>query len=108
VLALAPRAPAGKLVCVYGGALHNDLRPVAALAPFTYGADMQRATAGGYLEVDLYVPELIERDRDLRREPWFAEVKRLGRGEASRARTLLIRRGPGSYILLYPRSPRSP
>src|SRR5262249_44542167 len=64
VLALAPRAPSGKLVCVYGGALHNDLKPEPSLAPFTYGADVARATDGRYLEVDTFVPELIERDRD--------------------------------------------
>jgi hypothetical protein len=102
VLELAPRAPAGKLVCVYGGALHNDLQPEPSLAPFTYGADVARATDGRYLEVDTFVPELIERDREMRKQPWFGEWKRAAR--SARGKTVLIRRATASYILVYPRS----
>lgn len=93
-----------KTVLVYGGALHNDLFPMAELAPYTFGQKAQRALAGRYLEVDLYVPEFIERDARLVKEPWYASYKKAAQRGAAQKSTFVVRRGPGSYILLFPRT----
>ena len=82
---------------VYGGALHNDLLPVPELAPFTFGSAVRaRVGQGQYLEVDLYVPEYVQRNRRIQREPWFRAYQRLARERAAgagRARARLVHRG---------------
>ena len=96
-------APAGprRTVVVYGGALHNDLLPVPELAPFTFGSAVRaRVGQGQYLEVDLYVPEYVERDRRIQREPWFRAYQRLAR----RGQPALVERAPDSFIVVLPRS----
>lgn len=80
---------------IYGGALHNDLFPRKELAPFAYGAALQRASGGAYLEVDLYVPEYVEGDKELQGKPWYPLLAQL-HGE----RVILFRRGKASYVLL--------
>ena len=84
------------LIAVYGGALHNDLFPMEELKSFSYAAALQKATGGRYVELDLYVPELLDSDELLQTKPWFPLVRRL----ASRKQVLLLERGPGSYILV--------
>ena len=58
------------MVVVYGGALHNDLYPDPVLARFSYGVAAFRATGGRYRELDLYVPEYLERNSAMQKEPW--------------------------------------
>ena len=48
-----------------------------------------------FVEVDLYVPELIQGDRELAKQPWFPLI-----GKATPKQVLLIERGGGSYILV--------
>jgi hypothetical protein len=99
---LAGRRPseAAKLVVVYGGALHNDLYPDPLLASFSYGVPAFRATLGRYRELDLYVPEYLERNPALHAEPWFAWWQRAARPGA----IVIIRRSPAWFILIFPRS----
>jgi hypothetical protein len=97
VLAARPAADAAKLVVVYGGALHNDLYPDPLLAPFSYGVPIFRATLGRYRELDLYVPEYLERNPALRREPWFSAW----RAAARPGQLVLIRRSAASFILVF-------
>ncbi len=99
VLASRPAADAAKLIVVYGGALHNDLHPDPVLAPFSYGLRVFHATAGRYRELDLYVPAYLERNPAMRGEPWFAAWQRA----AVPGRTVLIRRGPDSFIVVFAR-----
>jgi hypothetical protein len=94
------RADTERLVAVYGGALHNDLYPREELKQFTFGDAVRQSTGGRYLEVDLYVPEYIARDANLRKERWYAPWKRRARP----GRTTLVRRGPDSYIIVFPPS----
>ena len=54
-----------------------------------------RAIRGRYIELDLYVPEYVEADEQLRKKPWYPLLKRLGG-----RKVLLVERGEGSYILL--------
>jgi len=87
-----------RLVTIYGGALHNDLYPLEDLAEFTFGAALKKQTGGRYLELDLYVPEYVEGNQDLAREPWFSLLV-----QASTESVVLVERGKGSYILLLKR-----
>lgn len=91
---------ARRRIAVYGGSLHNDIYPHEALAMYSYAADIQQRTEGRYVEVDLYVPELIEGNELLAKEPWYPLLAR----QAGPDRVILIERGPGSYILILPRS----
>jgi hypothetical protein len=100
VLAARAGADAAKLVLVYGGALHNDLHPDRLLAPFSYGPAIFRATAGRYVEVDLYVPEYLERNAAMHAEPWYP-VWQASLREAPTA-VHLIRRSPASAIIILP------
>jgi hypothetical protein len=93
----APRRPADKkpLVAVYGGALHNDLFPLEDLEMFSFGAALQEATRGRYLELDLYVPEYVEADAQLKKKPWYPLL-----ATQPRNKVLLVERGGSSYLLV--------
>ncbi len=98
--ALALPRPAGRpLILVYGGALHNDLRPAASLAAYSFGPAIDAWTAGNYREIDLYVPELVDALAALRLEPWY----RVWKAVTPPGGTLVIRRGPRSAVVLFPR-----
>jgi hypothetical protein len=99
VLAARPPADAPKLIVVYGGALHNDLHPDPALAPFSYGLRAYHATAGRYRELDLYVPAYLERNPAMRGEPWFAAWQRA----AAPGRIVVVRRSRDSFIAVFAR-----
>lgn len=103
-LVLRRRDPAAprRLILVYGGALHNDLYPRAELASYTFGPPLQRRLGPEYLEIDVFVPEYIQRNAGMRKEAWYAVAQR----QARPGKTLLIERGPASYIILFPRTRR--
>jgi hypothetical protein len=105
VLATRDRTDNGrKIVVVYGGALHNDLYPYPLLGAFSYAPSIFRATLGRYRELDLYVPEYLERNPALRREPWFAAW----RAAARPGQIVVIRRSRDSLILIFPEAPPIP
>jgi hypothetical protein len=89
---LLPRSPARPLVLVYGGALHNDLYPAPGAVAYVFGPAIYALTHGDYREVDLYVPELVERLAAMRAERWFRVWRKLAR--------------PGDTVVI-PRSARS-
>jgi hypothetical protein len=100
--ALAPRPPGRPLVLVYGGALHNDLHPVPELAPYAFGPEIHAFMCGAYREIDLYVPELVDRLPAVRAERWYPAWRR----SASRApgRAMVVPRSARSAIVVFPRS----
>ncbi len=63
-------------VALYGGALHNDREPDKALAVWSYGAAIDQATGGHFVEIDLIVPELAAADTFSQKQPWFAVVEK--------------------------------
>jgi hypothetical protein len=97
---LLPRTPERPLVLVYGGALHNDLYPGPGLSAYAFGPAIFAATRGDYREVDLYVPELVERLAALRAEPWYAAWHALARPND----TVVIPRSERSAIVVFPRA----
>jgi hypothetical protein len=90
----SPRAGA---VAVYGGALHNDLAPLADLAPYSFGPDVLAATLGRAVEIDLIVPEYAERSPAITAEPWWGAYRRARR----RGKVTLLRRGPRSFVVVF-------
>lgn len=93
------RAGGDKTILVYGGAIHNDVYPKKELKDFSFARDIEKATKNRYLEVDLYVPEYIESDKELTAEAWYAPYRGLPSSKAT-----LIKRGPNSFIIVFPRS----
>jgi hypothetical protein len=91
---------AGATVVVYGGSLHNDRAPNEGVAAYSYGLKLAGELGASYVELDLYVPELVESDELLRAEPWFPLLAR------ATGKVVLVERGPGSYILLLQRGVR--
>jgi hypothetical protein len=92
-----------KLVLVYGGALHNDLYPRKELRDYSFAKDIQRKVKGRYLEVDVYVPEYIEKDEEVTAEAWYAAWAKM-----DTTKTVLVRRGAGSYIIVFARGSQPP
>ena len=89
-----------KAIVLYGGAIHNDLMPAEGFEGVTFGPSMQRATDGGYVELDLLVPEYVENDDDLKKEPWFAEAMKL----STQGKTVLVSPGPATRFLIFART----
>jgi hypothetical protein len=90
----------GHTLVLYGGALHNDLKPAPGFEELTFGPSLQRATDGHYLEVDLLVPEYVENDDDLKKESWFDEAMKL----SAAGKTVLVSPGPDTYLLIFART----
>jgi hypothetical protein len=89
-----------RTVAVYGGALHNDLYPYESTAEWSYVPALAALVGDDYVEVDLYVPEIIEGNALLAKERWYPLFVDL----AGPDRVVLIERAPRSYILILPRS----
>jgi hypothetical protein len=89
-----------RMLVLYGGALHNDLEPAPGFEGVTFGPTLQHETDGGYLEVDLLVPEYVEGDDDLKKESWFDEAMKL----SATGKTVLVSPGPDTYQLLFART----
>ncbi len=93
-----------RTVIIYGGAIHNDMEPYEDLAPYSFAKDLHKATDGGFLEVDLYVPEFVKDKEQLQAEPWFPVFKE----HVSPRKVLLIERSPSSYIIVFKEGVKSP
>lgn len=90
----------GKLLVLYGGALHNDLTPTEDMAPYSFGPSLSQSLDGGYVELDLLVPEYVKADPDLRKEPWFASVL----ATVAKGKTVVVWPNPKSALLFFPQT----
>jgi hypothetical protein len=97
-----PRTPERPLVLVYGGALHNDLHPAHALAAYSFGPAIFSRTRGDYREVDLYVPEFVDRMPALRKEASYRTWRAFARS-AHPSEPVVLPRSSRSLIVVYPR-----
>jgi hypothetical protein len=93
----------GKTLILYGGALHNDLEPLEGWEAYAFGPSLSQAIDGGYVELDLVVPEFASRDEDLLKETWFAPALKL----AGTTQTVLVSPHPDVYVLVFPRKKTS-
>ncbi|MDP3154423.1 MAG: hypothetical protein Q8N23_17230 [Archangium sp.] len=91
---------AEKVLLLYGGAVHNDLQPLPEWRAYSFGPALAQETGGHTVELDLLVPEYVEADEDLVKEPWFAGAMAL----AKAGKTVLINPHPEVYLLLFPRT----
>lgn len=86
-------------VAVYGGALHNDLYPPDEESRrYSYALELAK-TVPSYVEVDLFVPEIVESNEFLKGESWFPLL-----AATARDHVVLYERGPRSYVILLDRS----
>lgn len=83
-------------VILYGGSMHNDVDPVEGLERFSYAERMSELTGGRFLEVDLFVPELIADSSLFASKPWFEIARR----EAANDSVLVFERSPVSYVII--------
>lgn len=88
------------LVVAYGGALHNDLQPRAGREAWSFGPELNSATQGRYVELDLIVPELVKDSEVWRALDWYAHFD----PNKNPDKTTLYNPHPGSYVLIFPRS----
>jgi hypothetical protein len=88
----------GKMLVLYGGALHNDLEPSERWAPFSFGPRLDREVEHRYVELDLLVPEYVKDDDDLVKEAWFKPAL----ARAARGETVLVSPRPGVRMLVFP------
>jgi hypothetical protein len=93
-----------KAVVLYGGALHNELEPREDWKDFSFGPDLDAFAQGRYVQLGLFVPELVESDEDARQEAWFPQLEKY----VSRSKTLLISLGPRAHLLVFPYRARQP
>jgi hypothetical protein len=90
-----PEAKDG-LVLIYGGSLHNDLHPNEGVKQWSYAVRIDELAQHRYIEVDLFVPELIGEDEVLSAEPWYGHRDSL----ASTEEVVVIERAPRSFVIL--------
>lgn len=87
------------LIVVYGGALHNDLYPYESTAQWSYAPGVDEATGGRFVEVDLYLPELVEGQPLYEGEHWYPLV-----AKAPPGKVILVERARHSWLAILPRS----
>jgi hypothetical protein len=93
-----------RVLLLYGGAVHNDLHPTELWEEYAFGPSLAQALDGGYVELDLLVPEYVASDDELVALPWFAPALAAARAGS----TVLVQPQPGVYQLLFPATPRRP
>jgi hypothetical protein len=99
---LAKPGGAKRAVVVYGGALHNDLAPPEGMSSFAFGESVSKTVGGKYLEIDLFVPEYIEKQKSVHAEPWYRAYQKAARpGQA-----VMIERSLDSYVFVFPKAVR--
>jgi hypothetical protein len=89
-----------KMVVIYSGALHNDATPPPERAAWSYGPALSQAAGGRYVQLNLYVPELITGDESWRKQPWYGAWE----SRQSAGKVLLFHLKPKSYVLVFARS----
>jgi hypothetical protein len=93
-------ADRGKIVVLYGGALHNDLDPPPEAARWSYGPDLDAHVHGRFVAIDLVVPEFIGAGETWARLPWWPHYDRARLGR----KATLFRTGLQSFALIFPES----
>lgn len=86
-------------IALYGGALHNDRFPDAAVKEWSYAAAVDKLTHDRFVEIDLIVPELAAADAMSQKQPWFSLV------ENASEWVQVWKRGDRSFVIVLPKTP---
>jgi hypothetical protein len=99
-VAFLDHRPADAALLIYGGLIHNDVRPNAGREAWSFGPRLLEHAKQSYVEIDLIVPELVRNEPPWTGLSWFSSY------DASRAgrETRLLRTGPASFVLIFPRN----
>ncbi len=100
--AAPPETPSavGALLLTYGGIVHNDILPRPGREGWSFGPALQQTTHGGYIELDLIVPEYVRDTETWRALPWYAAYAKRPAGDG----TWLYSPSPQSFVLIFPAS----
>jgi len=83
-------------IFIYGGGLHNDVSPLGKDKSYSYAERVAKRVDGRYIEIDLFVPELIKGSLIYAGQPWFETANTI----VHRQDVLLFKRGPSSYVII--------
>lgn len=92
-----------KIVMAYGGALHNDLAPPEASKEWSFGPQLDAMTNRRYIELDLIVPEYVQKTPVWEKLPWFAAFEK-ERAAGPRDEATVYVLGERSFVLVFPDS----
>jgi len=87
-----------RMVVAYGGAMHNDVAPIAERAQWSFGPELMHRTNGRYTEVDLIVPEGISDSPAWRALPWVPGFDR----NAHPREAVVLSPTERGYVLVFP------
>lgn len=91
-----------KVLVLFGGAVHNDVAPAKEDEAWAFGPALSRAVDGGYVELDLLVPEFVADDPQLLETGWLKPALAL----AAKGQVVLLAPSPGSWRLVFPKTKR--
>jgi hypothetical protein len=92
------RAGVEKIVVLYGGAMHNDVSPSEATSDYGYGLDLVAYTKGRYVELDVFVPELVQDHGLWPKFVWYPHFERAAHPD----KTTMFAPLPSSFTILLP------
>lgn len=91
-----------KVLVLFGGAVHNDVVPAKEDEAWAFGPTLSQAVDGGYVELDLLVPEFVADDPQLLETGWLKSALAL----AAKGQVVLLAPSPGSWRLVFPKTKR--
>jgi hypothetical protein len=85
-----------RMVVAYGGAMHNDLSPREGREKWSFGPSLASHTSGGFVELDVFVPEFIKDSASWKSFDWYPHYdrKRLG------SKVTLFQTGEAAYTMI--------
>jgi hypothetical protein len=97
ILARNEKEGIDKVVLAYGGAMHNDVAPREGREAWSFGPSLTERTSGGFVELDLFVPEFIKDTESWKSFPWYAHYDRAEHGD----KVALFRTGEHAYTMIF-------
>lgn len=86
-----------KVVLAYGGAMHNDLTPREGREKWSFGPSLSERTSGGFVELDVFVPEYIKDTESWQSFPWYPHYDRAALG----GKVALFETGDRAYTMIF-------
>ena len=90
-------------IAIYGGAIHNDIKPSETLRPFSYVHTLPAKAQKKFIELDLYVPEYIYEDAHYKKVAWYPLLNKAKETN----KVILIQHTSRSFSLIFKWTPTS-